>query len=337
MGDPLGDADDLRPGCLGRVGRLGGHRATSWPVRGCAAGAVGAAVSAAGACGARVRSTALAIRQAKAASWSAPHGRHSGAVPRRGRSRQRSARRWSREWRGRRLQGVAVLERSLEDARAERVADDQGEDCGEPGAAVDDELCGDVAAGEEQACREAEGGAAGRPTPRQGECGGACGGAADPEQDRRPVGRMVGLVGVDEREGERRRPPIASEHGDLLVAGEPRRVAAGGGECEDGDAGRADGLDERDGCEPQRRDVDEPADRLRREAGRPSAGRRAGARRSGAAGGARSRGMAAAASCSREYAQLTAIAEMSASVRPSDSCITTLLRELPSGRWCARG
>jgi hypothetical protein len=47
------------------------------------------------------------------------------------------------------------LEGSLEDAGAERVADDQRENC-EPGAAVDDELRRYVAAGEEQAGGEAE-------------------------------------------------------------------------------------------------------------------------------------------------------------------------------------
>lgn len=51
---------------------------------------------------------------------------------------------------------VAVLEGALEDARAERVTGDQREGGEDPGAAVDDELGGDVAAREEEPRGEAE-------------------------------------------------------------------------------------------------------------------------------------------------------------------------------------
>ncbi len=166
---------------------------------------------------------------------------------------------------------VAVLEGALQDARAERVADDQADDRGEPGAAVDDELGRDVAAGEEEPRREAERGAAGEAAAEQGERG-APRRTEQPSQSRTGAHsrRVVGLVGVDERECEQDEAGERDEHGDLLVAGEPRRVPVRGGEREHGDAGGADGLDERERGEAQRGDVDEPAGRLGCEAAQPA-------------------------------------------------------------------
>ena len=68
-------------------------------------------------------------------------------------------------------------------------------------------------------------------------------------------------------------------------------------------------------AQPERRDVDEPPGGLGSEARSPSAGRR-GARRRTDGMPTENAALTAAASCSCEYAQLTAMAEMSASARP---------------------
>ena len=165
---------------------------------------------------------------------------------------------------------VAVLEGALQNARAQRVADDQDDDRGDPGATVDDELGRDVAAREEEPGCEAERGATGEAGAEHCEHRCAGGGAAEPEQDGCPVRRVVGLVVVDERQCEEDEACERREHGDLLAALEPRRVAVRGGERQHGDAGGADGLDERERGEAKGGDVDEPAARLGGEAAEPA-------------------------------------------------------------------
>lgn len=82
--------------------------------------------------------------------------------------------------------------------------------------------------------------------------------------------RVIGLMGVDERESEQGEARECSHDCELLVAGERTRVAVTGGECEHGDPGCADSLDERDRGEAQRGDVDEPAGRLGGKCGDPA-------------------------------------------------------------------
>ena len=199
-------------------------------------------------------------------------------------------------------ESVAVLEGALEDAGAEGVADDQADDGDEPDAAVDDELGGDVAAGEEQPGREPERRPAGEPgsrtAPRIERAGG---GAAEPEHDRRSsrVDRSA-WRGADEGEREEDEPGDGDQHGDLLAACEPAR------------GGRARWRARARRCRRRRRPgrarAGQGAARPRRRASRPSrcqsrpasAGSREQSETNRRGRRAENGGIAAAASCSRE-------------------------------------
>jgi len=95
-----------------------------------------------------------------------------------------------------------MLEGALEDARAEAVEDDERQCSRQPGAAVHDELGGDVAAGEEEPRRQAEcrpDRETGSPPAEPDRAGQE---EAEPQGDRGGMGWMVGLMGADDREGE---------------------------------------------------------------------------------------------------------------------------------------
>ena len=109
------------------------------------------------------------------------------------------------------------------------------------------------------------------PAPKRARKSAAARGRAEPEQDGRSS-RVDGRPGACRRararagRARRRRAATAS----LLAAGEPFGVAVRARECEHGDPGGADGLDERERREAQRGDVDEPAGGLGCEAAQPA-------------------------------------------------------------------
>jgi hypothetical protein len=163
-----------------------------------------------------------------------------------------------------------MLEGALEDAGAERVADDQREDGDAPDAAVDGELGRDVAPGEEQAGGKAERRSPREPDaePGQRQRGGR--GAADPEHDYGPAGWVVDLSRVDQRKREQDETGERNQDCDPFVTRQLCGVPVRGREREHGDTGGADRLHERDRCEPERGHVHEPARRLGREADQPA-------------------------------------------------------------------
>lgn len=164
---------------------------------------------------------------------------------------------------------IAVLEGTLQDAGPERVADDEAADGDEPDAAVDDEFCGDVAGGEEQPGSEAQCSPSGEADAELREREGADGRAAEPQKNRSPTRRMVGLSGVDEGEREQDESAERDRYRELLMAGEPSWVAMCARYGEHGDARGADGLHECDRGDPKRGDVHDPAPGLRCESRQP--------------------------------------------------------------------
>jgi hypothetical protein len=81
---------------------------------------------------------------------------------------------------------------------------------------------------------------------------------------------MVDLSRVDEGERKQDETGEGDHDCDLFVAGQAGGMPVRGGEREHGDAGGADRLHERDRCETERGDVDEPARRLGCEADQPA-------------------------------------------------------------------
>ncbi len=97
-------------------------------------------------------------------------------------------------------QCVRVLERPLQDAGAEGVEDDEGDCRDEPDSAVDEELRGDVSAGEEEAGGEAECRPGGEPCPPTSQRQSGEEENAEPQSDGSRVRRKVGLLGIDDRQ-----------------------------------------------------------------------------------------------------------------------------------------
>ncbi len=169
-------------------------------------------------------------------------------------------------------QGRARLVAELDERRAERVAENQREDEGDPHTALRGELRGDVAGREAQAAGDrVRHGRTEQAPPDQDHEHGQRGRRAQPQEHRDGRSAAAFAAAAGQRDGQREQPEHRGQDPHHRAPAEAPSAHAEGQVGEDADAAGRDALHERERGEREGRDVEGEPAALHREAEQPAA------------------------------------------------------------------